>query len=204
MKKKKQQAEEELKTLSSEFRRFISRGNIIDLAVAVVIGTAFNKIVSQLVASFITPTISVLVNRINLDDWKYVISKAYVDADGTEYAEVAITYGTFITVVVDFLLTALFVFIAYKIIKAIGRRLEKARTRIHEEIHKEKIEKERLAQEEAEKEAQRLEELQKAEEAELQAQKEAELQEEKRRLAHQEELLERICASLEKRDDFRT
>lgn len=100
----------------SEFRQFIARGNVIDLAVAVVIGAAFGKIVTALVDGVVMPVIATVTGGVSVDDWKYVVTPAQVAADGKEVAtELAIRYGTFLQSVIDFLLVALVIFMVLKV-----------------------------------------------------------------------------------------
>ena len=74
-----------------EFKEFIAKGNVLDLAVGVVIGAAFGKIVSSLVDGIIMPLVGTLTGGVNVSDWKYVLSPAQLDAAGKETAaEVAI------------------------------------------------------------------------------------------------------------------
>ncbi|MFC0677108.1 large-conductance mechanosensitive channel protein MscL [Lysobacter korlensis] len=102
-------------SLISEFREFIARGNVIDLAVAVVIGAAFNKIVTALVDGIIMPTIATLSGGVSVDDWEYVVEPAQVDAAGKEIAaEVAIRYGHVLQSVIDFMLISFVIFIVLK------------------------------------------------------------------------------------------
>ena len=98
----------------SEFKEFISRGNVVDLATAVVIGAAFGKIVTSLVDGLVMPVIGFLTGGVSVSDWKYVLSQATVDAAGKDVAEVAIRYGAFIQTVIDFLLIALVIFLVLK------------------------------------------------------------------------------------------
>jgi large conductance mechanosensitive channel len=98
----------------SEFKEFIARGNVVDLATAVVIGAAFGKIVTSLVDGIVMPVIGFLTGGVSVTDWKYVLSPATVDAAGKEVAEVAIRYGAFIQTVIDFLLIALVIFLVLK------------------------------------------------------------------------------------------
>ena len=98
----------------SEFKEFISRGNVVDLATAVVIGAAFGKIVTSLVDGIVMPVIGFLTGGVSVSDWKYVLSPATVDAAGKDVAEVAIRYGAFIQTVIDFLLIALVIFLVLK------------------------------------------------------------------------------------------
>jgi large conductance mechanosensitive channel len=98
----------------SEFKEFISRGNVVDLATAVVIGAAFGKIVTALVDGVVMPIVGFLTGGVSVSDWKYVLSPASVDAAGKEVAEVAIRYGAFIQTMIDFLLIALVIFLILK------------------------------------------------------------------------------------------
>ena len=98
----------------SEFKEFISRGNVVDLATAVVIGAAFGKIVTSLVDGIVMPVIGFLTGGVSVSDWKYVLSPASVDAAGKEVVEVAIRYGAFIQTMIDFLLIALVIFLILK------------------------------------------------------------------------------------------
>lgn len=98
----------------SEFKQFISRGNVVDLATAVVIGAAFGKIVTAMVDGIVMPVVGFLTGGVSVSDWKYVLSPATVDAAGKQVAEVAIRYGAFIQTVIDFLLIALVIFLLLK------------------------------------------------------------------------------------------
>src|SRR5581483_4857751 len=95
-------------SIVSEFRTFIRRGNVIDLAVGVVIGAAFGKIVSSLVADVIMPPIGVLIGNINFSDLAVRI--------GTDPAgkAVLVKYGVFLETVIEFLIIALVIFMAIK------------------------------------------------------------------------------------------
>lgn len=93
-----------------EFKTFIGRGNVLDLATAVVIGAAFGKIVTALVDGVIMPLIGWSTGGVSVSDWKYVLTPGSVDAAGAEVAEVAVRYGAFIQSVIDFLLIGLVVF----------------------------------------------------------------------------------------------
>lgn len=99
----------------AEFREFVARGNVIDLAVAVLIGAAFGKIVTALVDGIVMPVISLLTGGVSVKDWKYVVTPGQVDALGKEVAaEVAVKYGLFFQSVIDFLLIALAIFMVLK------------------------------------------------------------------------------------------
>jgi len=101
----------EKKGVVQEFKAFISRGNVVDMAVGVIIGSAFTKIVNSLVNDVFMPALGVITGGINFTDLKYVITPAT-----EETAEVAIRYGSFIQNIVDFLLIAVVVFMMVKVI----------------------------------------------------------------------------------------
>jgi large conductance mechanosensitive channel len=94
-----------------EFKAFALKGNVIDLAVGVIIGGAFGKIVSSLVNDVLMPVLGILVGGVDFTGLKYVIRAAEGDA-----AEVAILYGSFMQAVVDFLIIALSLFVIIKLI----------------------------------------------------------------------------------------
>ncbi len=116
----------------TDFKKFAVKGNIVDLAIAVVIGTAFNKIVSSLVSCIITPLTSMLIPTGDLASLKWVLKPA-IEADEeagiAAVAEVAVTYGTFLQSTIDFLVIALTMFVALKVymkLKEAFRNREKA------------------------------------------------------------------------------
>ena len=102
----------------SEFKEFISKGSVLDLAVGVVIGAAFGKIVTALVDGIIMPLVGVLLGGVSVSDWKYVLKPATVDAAGAKVAEVAVQYGMFIQTLIDFLIIA---FVIFMVVKAYNR-----------------------------------------------------------------------------------
>lgn len=146
-----------MKNFWKDFKAFISKGNIIDLATAVVIGGAFNKIVTGLVNYIVMPLISLLAGGLNMEDWKYVIKEATFDEAGNvATAETAVLYGTFIQTIIDFLLVALSIFIVLRIIMKAKAKLQAAEIAAAEEAKakaeaeaKEKADAEAAAAEEA-------------------------------------------------------
>ena len=115
-----------MKKFFAEFKAFIKKGNVVDLAVALVIGTVFNKIVSSLVNDIIMPLVSLLGGGKDVTDWKWVIQKAVYDTEGNIVtAETALKYGVFIQAIIDFLIIALTVFIIVKLFKASTQKLAK-------------------------------------------------------------------------------
>lgn len=106
-----------MKKFFRDFKAFITRGNIVDLAVAVVVGGAFGKIVTSLVNDIIMPFISLIVGGKSVADWKWVIKAAEYDAAGNlAVAESALHYGSFIQTIIDFLIISFFVFLAIKLL----------------------------------------------------------------------------------------
>lgn len=98
-----------------EFKSFIARGNVIDLAVAVVIGAAFGKVITALVDGIIMPVIAIVTGGVSVTDWKVVVSPAQFAADGKEIAaELAIRYGAVLQSIIDLLLIAFVIFLVLK------------------------------------------------------------------------------------------
>lgn len=127
-----------MKKFFADFKAFISQGNIIDMAVGVVIGTAFKAIVSSLVADIINPLISLLTGDVALSDLKYVLVDAVKELDVAtgelveKQAEVAITYGVFLQAILDFLLIALSIFIVIKVMMTTQKKLAALRKKEEE------------------------------------------------------------------------
>lgn len=96
-----------------EFKEFAFKGNIIDLAVAVIIGGAFGKIVSSLVNDLLMPAIGIILGGVSFKDLKYVITPANGDIQ-----ESAILYGSFIQSIVDFLIIAFSIFLFVKLLNS--------------------------------------------------------------------------------------
>ena len=109
--------------LLKEFKDFAMRGNVIDLAVGVIIGGAFGKIVSSLVAVIIMPPIGLLLNGVNFTELKWVMKPAEV-INGAEKAAVTLNYGNFLQVTFDFLIVAFAIFIFIRAINRISKKKE--------------------------------------------------------------------------------
>ena len=103
-----------------EFREFISRGNVIDMAVGIIVGTAFTAIVNSMVKDILTPVIGFLMGGVNFEDLKWVIAPANETA-----AEVSLNYGMFIQKIVEFLIISLSVFILVKVLNMLRRKRTK-------------------------------------------------------------------------------
>ncbi len=117
-----------------EFKEFAFKGNVLDMAVGVIIGGAFGKIVTALVNNVIMPLFGAITGGMNFSDWKWVLSPAVIDeATGAVVkAENAITYGVFIQNVVDFLIIAFSIFVFIKLINNTKNRFKKAEEVIEE------------------------------------------------------------------------
>ncbi len=101
-------------SMFGEFKEFIARGSVVDLAVGVVIGAAFGKVVTALVDGIFMPAVGVALGGVSVSDWKYVLKPETVDAAGKKIAEVAVQYGMFLQTLIDFLVIALVIFMAIK------------------------------------------------------------------------------------------
>jgi len=108
-----------------EFKEFAMRGNVIDLAVGVIIGGAFGKIIASLVADIIMPPIGLLLGGVNFVDLKWVMKSAEV-VDGVKKAAVSINYGSFLQVTFDFLIVAFCIFMFVKGINRLSKEKEEA------------------------------------------------------------------------------
>lgn len=112
--------------MMAEFKEFAMRGNAIDLAVGVVIGAAFGKIVTALVDNVIMPPIGLLIGGVDFSDWAWTLKEASVDAAGNPVAAVSIGIGTFLNAVIQFLIVAFAIFIAVKAMNRLSRKEEPA------------------------------------------------------------------------------
>ncbi len=106
-----------MKKFFADFKAFISKGNIIDMAVGVIVGGAFSKIVSSLVADIINPLIGLATGKVALSDMKYILQPEIVDSVTNEVtqAEIALNYGNFLQMIIDFLIIAFSIFVALRI-----------------------------------------------------------------------------------------
>jgi large conductance mechanosensitive channel len=109
-------------SMMSEFKAFAMRGNVIDLAVGVVIGAAFGKIVTSLVDQIIMPPIGLLIGGIDFSAYKWVLKAAGPDGKG----EVAIQFGAFLNTVIQFVIVAIAIFLVVKLMNRLVRKEEAA------------------------------------------------------------------------------
>ena len=132
MKEKRKQVKEKIKkekvSFFTDFKNFIMKGNVLDLAVAVVISTAFNAIVTGLVKFIITPFVTFFTSGQSIEEWEYVLKEAVIEVvDGAEVVvqeAISIQYGLWIQTIVDFLIIAFSIFVAVRLIKTAERKLK--------------------------------------------------------------------------------
>ena len=123
-----------MKKFMEEFKAFAMRGNVIDLAVGMIIGSAFGKITTSLVNDVIMPAVSMLMGGVDFTAWKIVLKEAVLNADGTEaVAEIAIKYGVLISVIVDFIILAFAIFCMVKAINTMREKAEALKKKEEEE-----------------------------------------------------------------------
>ena len=109
-----------MKKFLNEFKAFAMRGNVVDLAVGVIIGGAFGKITTSLVNDIIMPAFSILLGGINFSDWKWVLRPA------TDTAEaITVNYGAFLSAVLDFFILAFVIFCMVKALNTLHDRMVK-------------------------------------------------------------------------------
>ena len=113
-------------SMIKEFKEFAMKGNMMDLAVGIIIGGAFGKVVSSIVADILMPPLGYLVGGINFTDIKIHLKAHALNLAGKEMQEVAINIGNFIQALVDFSIVAFAVFLIVKIINRMNRKAAEA------------------------------------------------------------------------------
>lgn len=108
-----------------EFKEFALKGNAFELAIGVIIGAAFGKIVSSLVGDVIMPPLGLLIGGVNFTSFKLTLKDSYTDSSGKIIEAVTLNYGNFLQTAFDFFIIALAIFIAVKIINSLRRKVEK-------------------------------------------------------------------------------
>lgn len=111
-------------SLLSEFKSFAMRGNVIDLAVGVIIGGAFGKIVSSVVADIIMPPIGLLLGGVNFTDIKWEMAKAVMEGDTVLKPAVTMNLGNFLQTTIDFVIVAFAIFLFIKGINSLQKKKE--------------------------------------------------------------------------------
>ncbi len=118
-----------MKRFLAEFKAFAMRGNVVDMAVGIIIGAAFGKIVSSLVGDIIMPGIGLFIGGVDFSDLAITLKHAVIDADGKEITPaVLLKYGSFLQVVVDFIIVAFAIFMMIKGMTALQRKKEEEPT----------------------------------------------------------------------------
>ncbi|WP_373523230.1 large-conductance mechanosensitive channel protein MscL [Aquiflexum sp.] len=113
-------------SLVKEFKEFAMKGNVVDLAVAVIIGGAFGKIVSSFVNDIVMPPLGMLLGNVDFKDLVFILRDAYISEGGEEMAPVTLSYGNFIQNVVDFLIIAFVIFMAIRAMNSLKKKEEAA------------------------------------------------------------------------------
>lgn len=135
-----------MKKFLNDFKAFALKGNIVDMAIGVVIGGAFGKIVTSLVNDIITPLIGLFTGNISLSELKIVLAPAVLDAAGEVLTpELALTYGAFLQTVIDFLIIALSIFMVMRIAMNAHKKIEDMRKK-EEEAVEETVEEEKATE----------------------------------------------------------
>lgn len=148
LKRQKELMKQEKVSFFTDFKKFITKGNVLDLAVAVVISTAFNAIVNGLVKNIITPFVTYFTSGVSINEWEYVLREEVLNAEtgAVELTKISIQYGLWLQAIVDFFIIALSVFAAIRIIRKTERRLNAKQIAIQEaEAAKKKAEEEAKA-----------------------------------------------------------
>lgn len=120
--------------LIAEFKEFVSRGNVLDLAVGVVIGAAFGKIVTAFVEKVVMPPIGLLIGGVDFSKWVVTLKAATVDAAGKEIPAVVLGLGDFINAIVQFLIIALAIFLVVKAANRMRKPADAAPAATPEEV----------------------------------------------------------------------
>ncbi len=110
--------------LFKEFKNFAVKGNMMDMAIGIIIGAAFNKVIDVLVKKVMLPPLSLLSGNVNMQDMRIILKDPIIAADGTETkAEVAIGYGALFEAAIDFLIIGFTIFV---VVKFMNRLIKKA------------------------------------------------------------------------------
>ena len=154
IKRRKEKIKKEKESFWNDFKKFVSRGNVLDLAVAVVVANSFNAIVSGLVKYVITPFVTYFTSGVSIHEWKHVMKPEILDEAGeVVQAEIAIQYGLWIQTVIDFVIIAFSIFVAVRLVNNARKKIvTKEEARAAEEAKKKKLAEEKAAKK-AKKEA---------------------------------------------------
>lgn len=114
-----------MKKFLNEFKAFAMRGNVIDLAVGMIIGSAFGKITESLVNDVIMPAISMILGGVDFTEWKIMLKEAVVENGEEVAAAISINYGTLISTIIDFIILAFAIFCMVKAINTLHEKTKK-------------------------------------------------------------------------------
>lgn len=123
-----------MKKFLHDFKEFALKGNVLDMAIGVVIGGAFGKIVTSLVNDILNPLIGLITGGYKLDGLKTVIKAAEVAADGTVTEEIAILWGVWLQTIIDFLIVALCIFLILRAFMTMQKKFEEKVLKKKEEV----------------------------------------------------------------------
>ena len=124
IKEKKEKIKKERISFFTDFKKFITKGNVLDMAVAVVVATAFNAIVNGLVKQIITPLVTYFTSGVSINEWEYVLREEVLNAEGAvEVSKISIQYGLWLQSILDFLIIAFTVFVLVRVIKGMERKI---------------------------------------------------------------------------------
>ena len=126
-----------MKKFMEEFKAFAMRGNVLDMAVGVVIGGAFGKITTSLVNDIIMPLVSILTGGVDFSAWKWVLKEAVMEGSEVVAPEIAVNFGNLIAVILDFIILAFAVFCIVKAINNMHDKLSKPEPAAEPEPEKE-------------------------------------------------------------------
>lgn len=141
--RRKEKIKKDRETFWSDFKKFIARGNVLDLAVAVVIANAFNAIVTGMVKYIITPFVTYFTSGVSIHEWEYIMKEEIIDAAGEVVQnKISIQYGLWIQTIIDFLIIAFSIFVAVRIVNNTRRKLNEREDtkKAEEEARKKKAE----------------------------------------------------------------
>ena len=128
-----------MKKFMEEFKAFAMRGNVLDMAIGVVIGGAFGKITTSLVNDIIMPLVSILTGGVDFSAWKWVLKEAVMEGSEIVAPEIAVNFGNLISVILDFIIIAFAVFCMVKAINQMHDKLSKPEPAAEPEPTKEEL-----------------------------------------------------------------
>ncbi|HVT43232.1 MAG TPA: large-conductance mechanosensitive channel protein MscL [Thermoanaerobaculia bacterium] len=108
----------------AEFREFAVKGNALDMAIGIIIGAAFNKIVNSLVNDIVMPPLGLIIGGVEFKDLQFVLRKAVEIPGGEDLPEVAIRFGLFVNTIIEFLIVGFSAFVIVKAMNRVIRRRE--------------------------------------------------------------------------------